>query len=41
MQSDMVKFAKSTPELNEIMSVTNDARKVVNEIVDLDEVNEK
>lgn len=35
-QSDMVKFAKSRPELEEIKSVTNKARRVVNEIADLD-----
>src|SRR5690554_70020 len=35
-QSDMVKFAQSQPGLAEIQAVTNDARKVVNEIADLD-----
>lgn len=41
MQSDMVKFAKSIPELREIQNVTNDARRVVNEIADLDQIDDK
>lgn len=41
MQSDLVKFAKSIPALSEIQNVTNDARRVVNEIADLDLQNEK
>ncbi|WP_116880834.1 hypothetical protein [Brumimicrobium aurantiacum] len=32
MQSDMVKFAKSEPALNEIQKVTNDARSVVDKV---------
>ena len=36
MQSDMVKFAQSVPTLNEIQNITNDARRVVNEIIDLE-----
>lgn len=36
IQSDMVKFAKSRPELEEIRNITNKARRVVNEIADLD-----
>lgn len=36
MQSDLVKFARSKPGLLEIQKVTNDARKVVNEIADLE-----
>lgn len=36
MQSDLVKFAQSKPGLQEIQKVTNDARKVVNEIADLE-----
>lgn len=35
-RSDMVKFAKLRPELEEVRSVTNKARRVVNEIADLD-----
>lgn len=34
-QSDMVKFAQSKPSLMEIQNITNDARKIVNEISDL------
>lgn len=36
MQSDLVKFAQSKPGLVEIQKVTDDARRVVNEIADLD-----
>jgi len=39
-QSDMVKFAQSKPSLEEIQSITNDARRVVNEVADLDLENE-
>src|SRR5690554_131655 len=39
-QSDMVKFAQSKPSLIEVQNVTNDARRVVNEIADLDLNNE-
>lgn len=39
--SDMVKFAKSKPALTEILSVTDEARRVVNEVADLDLENEK
>ncbi|MFA5575311.1 MAG: hypothetical protein WC994_09725 [Brumimicrobium sp.] len=35
-ESDMVKFAKSKPSLNEILAITNDARRVVNEVADLE-----
>ncbi|MEX2484545.1 MAG: hypothetical protein WED10_08295 [Brumimicrobium sp.] len=35
-QSDMVKFAQSKPPVSEIFEVTNQARRVVNEIADLD-----
>jgi hypothetical protein len=41
MQSDLVKFAQSVPELKEIQNVTNNARQVVNEIADLDLKDEK
>lgn len=41
MQSDMVKFAKSVPALIEIQSITNEARRVVNQIADLELNNEK
>jgi hypothetical protein len=40
MQSDLVKFAQSVPALSEIENVTNDARRVVNKIADLDLKNE-
>lgn len=40
MQSDLVKFAQSKPGIKEIQEVTNDARKVVNEITDLKLTNE-
>lgn len=39
-QSDMVKFAKSTPPLHEIQQITNHARRIVNEVADLDLENE-
>lgn len=39
-QSDLVKFARSRPELEEIRGITNKARRVVNEIADLDLNNE-
>ncbi|PKR81437.1 hypothetical protein CW751_05115 [Brumimicrobium salinarum] len=35
-QSDMVKFARSTPSIEEVKNVTNYARKIVNEIADLE-----
>lgn len=35
-ESDMVKFAQSKPPLSEIQNVTNNARKVVNEITDIE-----
>lgn len=35
-QSDLVKFARSRPEIEEIRGITNKARRVVNEIADLD-----
>lgn len=38
-QSDMVKFAQSKPPVSEIFEVTNEARRVVNEIADLDLIN--
>ncbi|WP_159038578.1 hypothetical protein [Brumimicrobium mesophilum] len=40
VQSDLVKFAKSVPGIKEIQDVTNDARRVVNEIADIDFNNE-
>lgn len=40
MQSDMVKFAKSKPSVEEIKQVTNEARKVVIQISDITEENE-
>lgn len=39
--SDMVKFAKSKPALTEILSITDEARRVVNEVANLDLENEK
>jgi hypothetical protein len=39
-QSDMVKFAQSKPSLVEVQNITNEARRVVNEIADLDLSNE-
>ena len=39
-QSDLVKFAQSKPSLSEVQNITNDARRVVNEIADLDLNNE-
>jgi hypothetical protein len=35
-KSDMVKFARSAPPVSEIFAVTNEARRVVNEIADLE-----
>jgi hypothetical protein len=35
-KSDMVKFARSAPAVSEVYAVTNEARRVVNEIADLE-----
>lgn len=35
-QSDMVKFAKSEPPVSEVFVITNDARRVVNEVASLE-----
>ncbi|MDX1651118.1 MAG: hypothetical protein R3277_01415 [Brumimicrobium sp.] len=35
-QSDMVKFARSNPPREEVFAVTNEARRIVNEVADLD-----
>jgi hypothetical protein len=35
-KSDMVKFARSAPAVSEVFAVTNEARRVVNEIADLE-----
>lgn len=35
-KSDMVKFARSAPPVSEVFAVTNEARRVVNEIADLE-----
>ncbi len=35
-QSDMVKFARSTPPVSDVFVITEEARRVVNEIADLD-----
>jgi len=35
-KSDMVKFARSAPPVSEVYAVTNEARRVVNEIADLE-----
>jgi len=34
-QSDMVKFAKSQPPLNEVFMITNEARQIVDEVASL------
>ncbi len=35
-QSDMVKFARSTPPVSDVFVITEEARRVINEIADLD-----
>lgn len=35
-KSDMVKFARSAPPVSEVFAVTNEARRVVNEVADLE-----
>ncbi|HAW81051.1 MAG TPA: hypothetical protein DCX27_15870 [Balneola sp.] len=39
-KSDMVKFARSAPPVSEVFAVTNEARRVVNEIADLELITE-